>query len=77
MLINGGRGPNRYFSMYENFWHGIGHLVGGPGKDGRAMEVENLGGAIRKNVSTDASGTKSYVPASIAIKAYNTNHPKN
>lgn len=76
MDINGGRGPNRSFSMYENFWHGIGHLVGGPGKDGRAMEVENLGGKIRKNVSNDASGTKNYVPASIAVKAYNMNHPK-
>lgn len=40
------------------------------------MEVENLGGAIRKGVTTDSSGNKVYTPAPIESKHYNLNHPK-
>ena len=76
MLLNGGRGPERTFTLYENFWHGVGHLIGGAGNLGNAMEVENLGGAIHKNVSTDASGNKTYTPATITTKNFNLDHPK-
>ncbi len=76
MLLNNGKGPERTFTLYENFWHGAGHLIGGAGNHGKAMEVENLGGAIRKNVSTDSSGAKTYTPASITTKNYNLDHPK-
>lgn len=75
-LLNNGRGPNRTYSMYENFWHGIGHLDGGSKNGGRAMEVENLGGTIRKTITTDSSGAKKYTPSPIPTKHYNANHPK-
>ncbi|KFE98920.1 hypothetical protein IX39_16070 [Chryseobacterium formosense] len=78
ILQNGGLGPTKTFSPYENFWHGIGHLRAGSGSDlGRAMEIENLGGKIFKNVSYNADGSiKSVIPAPIPHKAYNAHHPK-
>ena len=49
MLQNGGKGPLRTFTPFENFWHGIGHeRAGGAENGGKAMEVENLGGAAQE-----------------------------
>jgi len=83
VLLNNGRGPIRAYSIYENFWHAVGHLNGGSNNQGAAMEVENLGGAIRKIpfrgnsfTSFKGNGLTSYIPASIERKEYNTDHPK-
>ncbi|MBS0028874.1 DUF6443 domain-containing protein [Chitinophaga sp. 22321] len=78
MFQNGGKGPLKTFTPYENFWHGIGHLrAGGSQDEGRAMEVENMGGAIRKDVIYDENGKlKSATANPIPTKAYNLDHPK-
>ncbi|WP_220101309.1 DUF6443 domain-containing protein [Chitinophaga oryzae] len=77
ILQGGGRGPLRTFTPYENFWHGIGHLRAGGDQDpGRAMEVENMAGAIRKTVVYDTNGAfKSATSNPIPAKAYNLDHP--
>ena len=75
IMVNGGKGPTKTYSMFENFWHAVGHLNGGPSNQGAAMEVENLGGAIRKFPLT-MYGMTVYIPATIAQKNYNLDHPK-
>jgi len=68
--------PQKSYTIYENFWHAVGHLDGGSGNLGRAMEVENMGGTIRKTSTTSSDGTKTYTPATIQSKNYNLDHPR-
>jgi RHS repeat-associated protein len=56
-------GKKRSFSPFENFWHGVGHILGGKDNQGKAMEVENAAGAVHK-------------PDAIPEKNYNVDHPK-
>jgi RHS repeat-associated protein len=78
MLQNGGKGPLRTFTPYENFWHAVGHeRAGGPDNLGKAIEVENLGSAIHKNISYNADGSINSITADpIDLKKYNLDHPK-
>ena len=77
-LENGGKGPLRTFTPYENFWHGVGHLrAGSTSNGGKAMEVENAGGAIRKTIEYNADGSVKTATANpIPGKPYNLDHPK-
>ena len=74
LVLNNGQGPLRTFAIYENFWHAIGHLLGGPKNQGKAMDVKNQGGKIHKMVI--GGNKKTYIPSPISPKPYNANHPK-
>lgn len=71
-------GEMKTYTPYQNFWHGVGHIIGGKDDQARAIQSENAGNAAFKNVTYSQDGQiQTVTEAPIPARNHDILHKKN